>query len=170
MKKLFMVLPLVFLLCFTFSCQKAEEVAEESVVDVEADVEALKKIEEEWGAAFASGDVEKFLSFYTDDAVNIQFNEPPLIGKEANRGILQQLFDQFTMEVDGTLEDVQVSCDLAFTRGTNTGVRTPKAGGESIKFKTNWVTIYRKQSDGTWKCICNTLSDENLISPIQSEE
>ena len=29
MKKLLMVLPLVFLLCFTFSCQKAEEVAEE---------------------------------------------------------------------------------------------------------------------------------------------
>jgi hypothetical protein len=26
MKKLFMILPLVFLLCFTFSCQKAEEV------------------------------------------------------------------------------------------------------------------------------------------------
>ncbi len=32
MKKLFMVLPLVFLLCFTFSCQKAEEVAEEAPV------------------------------------------------------------------------------------------------------------------------------------------
>jgi hypothetical protein len=29
MKKLLMVIPLVFLLCFTFSCQKAEEVAEE---------------------------------------------------------------------------------------------------------------------------------------------
>ena len=29
MKKLFVILPLVFLLCFTFGCQKAEEVAEE---------------------------------------------------------------------------------------------------------------------------------------------
>jgi hypothetical protein len=29
MKKLLLILPLVFLLCFTFSCQKAEEVAEE---------------------------------------------------------------------------------------------------------------------------------------------
>ena len=37
MKKLFMVLPLVFLLCFTFSCQQGEE---EAVVDVEADAEA----------------------------------------------------------------------------------------------------------------------------------
>jgi proline iminopeptidase len=30
MKKLFMILPLVLLLCFTFSCQKAEEVVEET--------------------------------------------------------------------------------------------------------------------------------------------
>ena len=30
MKKLFMILSLVFLLCFTFSCQQGEEVAEET--------------------------------------------------------------------------------------------------------------------------------------------
>jgi pimeloyl-ACP methyl ester carboxylesterase len=34
MKKLFIVLPLVFLLCFTFGLQQGEEVAEEPVVDV----------------------------------------------------------------------------------------------------------------------------------------
>jgi hypothetical protein len=37
MKKLLMILPLVLVLCFTFSCQKAEEVAEEPAVDVEAE-------------------------------------------------------------------------------------------------------------------------------------
>jgi hypothetical protein len=35
MKKLFMVLPLVFLLCFTFSCQQGEEVAEEVIAEQE---------------------------------------------------------------------------------------------------------------------------------------
>ena len=40
MKKLLMILPLVILLCFTFGCQKGEKVAEEPVVDVEADKEA----------------------------------------------------------------------------------------------------------------------------------
>jgi hypothetical protein len=42
MKKLLMVIPLVILLCFTFSCQKGEEVAEEPVVDISADIEACK--------------------------------------------------------------------------------------------------------------------------------
>jgi hypothetical protein len=34
MKKLLLIVPLVSLLCFTFSCQKAEEVAEEPAVDI----------------------------------------------------------------------------------------------------------------------------------------
>lgn len=44
MKKVFMVLPLVFLFCFTFGCQKALEVAEEPVVDVEAEKQIVAKL------------------------------------------------------------------------------------------------------------------------------
>jgi len=35
MKKLFLIIPLVLLLCFTFSCQQAEEVAEEGLTEEE---------------------------------------------------------------------------------------------------------------------------------------
>jgi len=170
MKKLLMIIPLVILLCFTFGCQQGGEVAEEPAVDVEADVEALKKIEEEWAAANTSGDIDKLVSFFTDNAVNIPPNEPALIGKEAIRDWFQQYFDQFTMEEDGTIVDVQVASDLAFTRGAFTSIQTPKAGGESLKSNGSWVTIYRKQSDGTWRCICNIWSDESLVSPTQSKE
>jgi uncharacterized protein (TIGR02246 family) len=170
MKKLLTVIPLVFLLCFTFSCQQGGEVAEEPAVDIEADTTALKKIEEEWSAASISGDIDKLVSFFTDNAVHIPPNEPARIGKEAIRSWFQQLHDLFTMEQEGTLEDVQVSGDLAFTRGAGTIIFTPKAGGESLKVKDHWVTIYRKQSDGTWKCICNIWSYDSLVSPTQSEE
>jgi uncharacterized protein (TIGR02246 family) len=170
MKKSLMIIPLVILLCFAFGCQQGEEVAEETAVDVEADITALKKIEEEWAAANTSGDIDKLVSFFTDNAVNIPPNEPALIGKEAIRDWFQQYFDQFTMEEDGTVVDVQVSGDLAFTRGTFTSIQTPKTVGESLKSNGSWVTIYRKQSDGTWRCICNIWSDESLVSPTQSEE
>ena len=43
MKKLLIILPLVFLLCFTLVCQKAEEVAEEPAVDVEAEKQILEE-------------------------------------------------------------------------------------------------------------------------------
>ena len=44
MKKLLMIIPLVFLLCFTFGCQQAEEVAEESVeTNQNADEAAIRE-------------------------------------------------------------------------------------------------------------------------------
>jgi hypothetical protein len=46
MKKLLLILPLVFLLCFTFSCELRKERDEEPAMDVEAlsaeDVAAIK--------------------------------------------------------------------------------------------------------------------------------
>jgi uncharacterized protein (TIGR02246 family) len=170
MKKLLMVLPLVLLLCFSFSCQYGEEVAEEPVVDVELDIEAIKKINDEFDAAFNAGDVERIIAIFADDAVRIPPNAPPLIGKEAIRAYFQQHFDQFASEQESILVDYKVSGDLAFTRGTWKNIVTPKAGGESRTVNGSWVSIYRKQSDGTWKCICNIWSDESLVSPTQSEE
>jgi uncharacterized protein (TIGR02246 family) len=109
MKKLLMILPMVFLLCFTYGCQQSEEVAEEPAVDVAADLEAIKKISDEWSAAFNAGDIDKLVSLFTDDAVRIPPNKPILIGKEAIRGWIQWLFDQVTMEHESELVDVKVS-------------------------------------------------------------
>jgi len=165
MKKLLIVIPLVILLCFTFSCQQGEEVAEEPVVDVEADIEAVKKIGDEFNTAFNAGDTDKLVSIYTDDAVRIPPNEPALIGKEAIRGRFQRLFDQFTVEHESVVVDVKVSGDLAFFRGTWTTIDTPKDGGEPLKFNGNFVSIIQKQPDESWKTICNSWSNEQLILP-----
>jgi pimeloyl-ACP methyl ester carboxylesterase len=44
MKKLYMILPLALIFCFTFSCQQGEEVAEKLPVDVEASEEGVKPL------------------------------------------------------------------------------------------------------------------------------
>ena len=85
MKKLFMVLPLVFLLCFTFSCQQGEEVAEEPVVDVEADIAAIESLTNQVMNAWNEGDFEAFMATIADDAVHMPPGYPILIGKEAIR-------------------------------------------------------------------------------------
>jgi uncharacterized protein (TIGR02246 family) len=169
MKKLFMVLPLVFLLCFTFGCKQAEEVAEEPVVDVEADVEALKKINEEYEATFSAGDIDKFVSLFTEDAVRFPASGPTLIGKIAIRDWLQQIYDQNTVELKQVLVDFKVSGDLAFYHGTWTTTNTPKNGGEPFKLNGNVIVIMQKQADGAWKIICNGWSNEELIRPWEKK-
>ena len=67
MKKLLMDLPLVFLLCLTFSCQKAEEVAEEPAVDIGAEkAEILETMKKSFGG-LNNQDIQAHLSTLADD-------------------------------------------------------------------------------------------------------
>ncbi len=170
MKKLPTVIPLVILLCFTFGCQQGEEVAEEPAVDVEADKEAIKKITDDFNAALNAGDIDKLVSLFTDDAVRIPPNEPALIGKEAIRGLFQQQLDQFTVQNEGVIVDLKVSGDLAFFRGSWTSINTPKDGGEPLNYNGSYVSVIQKQPDGSWKTICNSWSNEQLILPSPEQE
>jgi len=170
MKKFLTIIPLVFLLCFTFGCQQGEEVTEEPAVDVEVDKEAIKKITDDFNAALNAGDIDKLVSLFTDDAVRIPPNEPALIGKEAIRGLFQQQLDQFTVQNEGVIVDLKVSGDLAFFRGSWTSINTPKDGGEPLKYNGSYVSVIQKQPDGSWKTICNSWSNEQLILPPPEKE
>ncbi|MGD8539100.1 MAG: SgcJ/EcaC family oxidoreductase [Candidatus Aminicenantes bacterium] len=170
MKKLFMVLPLVFLLCLTFGCQKAEEVAEKPVVDVEAEKEAVKRFNDEWDAAMNAGDIEKLVSFFTDDGVRIPANGPALIGKGAIRDSFQRQFEQYSVEQKTVVEDIRMSGELGFFRATWTSLVTFKDKGDTRNVNGSFISIVQKQLDGSWKTICNSFSLEQLIFPPPEPE
>jgi len=69
MKKLLMILPLVLVFCFAFGCQKADEVAEEPAVDVEAERAAVSQAIEAWNTANNSKDLEGMLALVAEDAL-----------------------------------------------------------------------------------------------------
>ena len=169
MKKLLTILPLVFLLCFTFGCQKAEEVAEEPAVDVDAMTYMIQKINDEFDTASNAGDIDKVVSLFTDDAVRIPATGPALVGKEAIRDWFQQIFDQYTLNQKNVLVDFKVSGELLFYRGTYTTTNTPKEGGEPLQLNGDFFVVMQKQSDGSWKTICNGWSNEQLIKPWEVE-
>ncbi len=59
------------------------------------------------------------------------------------------------MEVDNIAQDVVVSGDWATVRGTYTATFTPAAGGGPISESGKWMSFFKRQSDGTWKVMCN---------------
>ena len=171
MKKLLMILPLVFLLCFTFGYQQGEEVAEEPAVDVEADVEALKNMTDEWVVLFNAGDFEKLMTFYyAENAVGMDANQPIIVGREAILADYKKTREMYDSHVDSSIvEDVRVSGDIAIVRGNDTGTITLKGGGEPTKSDYKWVDIFERQPDGTWKCIIG-IGNSNLPLPTQPEK
>ena len=70
MKKLLMILPLVILLCFAFGCQKqAEEVAEEPVVDVEAEKQNAEEVVRNFYDAAFAHNYQGIRDLCTDDYI-----------------------------------------------------------------------------------------------------
>ena len=169
MKNTFMVILLVLLLCFAIGCQQGGEVAEEPKPDVEADIQAIKDSIAELNTAVNSGDYDRGLALYADNAVEIWPNEPAESGKEAIRSRSQQLFDELTLQDVYTVKDIKVSGDLAVAHFLWSTTVKFKANGKSDETNGNWIMVFGKQSDETWKVIYSIWSDESLVSPTQAE-
>ena len=167
-----MVLPLVFLLSFTFSCQEqVEEVAEEPAVDVEADVKALKALSDKFDALLNAGDSEGLVALnYANDAVRMPPDEPMVKGKAAILEWFKQEAEQYTLQIDNVPEEVQVDGDLAFMRGTFSGTATPNAEGEPFQVKGKWMAAYKRQVDGSWKVIADIFNRDNPLPVLPEKE
>ena len=169
MKKLLMVISLVFLFCITFSCEQGERVLVEPKAEVEADIQAIKDIISELNAALNTGDSERYLPFYSDNIVEIYPNEPAYVGKEVIRNRDQEMFDEMILNDVYTVQDVKVSNDLAVAHFNWSTTVQFKATGKSDETKGNWIMVFERQPDRSWKIIYSIWSDEGLVRPAQAE-
>jgi ketosteroid isomerase-like protein len=151
MKKLFMILPLVLLLCVSFGCQQAEEVAEEPAVDVEADVKAIKSLIDDTSRAWYEGDYEGYMETIDEEAMFLSPNYPAIEGLETLRSIYQTELGSNNYELTITTEEILVSGDLAYSLGIWKGTVNPKDGSEPYVFNNKNLVIYKRQVDGSWK-------------------
>lgn len=168
MKTSLLAVSLVFLLCFAFGCQKAEEVAEEPTVDVEADIAAIKDLLDEFEASLNAGDMEKLVSLnYAEEAVSFPFDQPMLRGKTEILSWFKKEAEPKTFQLDYVAEDVHVEGGLAYMYGTASGTVTPKATGEPMGVKAKWLAVYKRQVDGSWKVIADSYHRD--YPPLEKE-
>lgn len=131
------------------------------------DVTALKAMSTAWGTAQTAGDVAALADLFANDAVRLGPNAPIEIGKEAIRASLQAYFDKYRDEAVNSAEDVRVIGDLAIARGIWKSVSTPKLPGAAvIDDKGKWVSVYRRQPDGSWKIIIDTYSSDMPVVQV----
>jgi len=136
-------------------------------VDIEADIEAIKNLTEEYDAAINSGDLDSWMSLYADDAVRMQPNMPALFGKDSIRSVMQSFFENYTIDLKETTEEVIVAGDWAFARGTYNYTITPKVGGEPSRDSGKWVAFNKRQPDGSWRIYRNIFNSNLPFSGAQ---
>src|SRR5213594_4404335 len=90
---------------------------------------AVNAIWTRYSSSLNAGDLDSWLSLWTDDGVQLPPGEPPVVGKDQIRARNKGVLDKFTVYLSIATDEVGVAGDWAFARGTYTATLNPKKGG-----------------------------------------
>lgn len=128
------------------------------VVNVENERENMLEADRAFSRlSVESGIYEAFDQFMADSAMMLRDQSHPIIGRERIR-------DLFTPPPEGTLEwepihaYVAASGDLGYTVGRYT-YTSADTTGEAATAGGYYVTIWKKQTDGSWKYVLDAGTD-----------
>jgi ketosteroid isomerase-like protein len=156
-----LVLTLAFALAAAAVCLAGDTKAEQ----------ALREADAAWSKAAESKDLDKTLSYYSDDATVLPPNAPAATTKEAIRKVWQDMLATpgFVISWKATKVEVAKSGDLGFVSGTYE-VTMNDASGKPVSEKGKYVEVWKKQADGKWKCGTDTWnSDLPASAPAPAE-
>ena len=92
-----------------------QPVADE-VVSMEAEVEAIRTVHEQFIAAWNAGDLEAILDFYADDIVSVPPNVAAWVGKETIRSVYELVGELYRSELPSTMLPFALSGGSRWTR------------------------------------------------------
>jgi ketosteroid isomerase-like protein len=131
---------------------------------MEADADAKAKSEAarndllrrdgEWAASAGTTDVEKIVSYWSDDAVVTPPHEVPVAGKPAIRKFVDESLKVpgFSVRWKPAEAVVSSSGDLGYTTGENV-FTFPDATGKVAPHPGRYVTVWKKDDAGQWRCV-----------------
>jgi ketosteroid isomerase-like protein len=115
--------------------------------------QTLRDLDAQWSAAAGAKDLDKTVSFYSDDAIVMPPNASAARTKEAIRKLWQDLIASpgFVISWKATKIEVAKSGDLACLSGTYEFTMND-ASGKPVNDHGKYVEVWEKQADGKWKC------------------
>lgn len=134
--------------------------------DPAAEGAKLLRRDAEWAdLAVAGKDVEKVVSYWSDDAVLIFPGQPILEGKAAIRAYVSASFATPGFKIHWVSEKPAFSPDgkLAYMRGTNE-LTVPGPNGTPITLHLQGISIWRIDADGEWRCVVDISNEQSAAA------
>lgn len=130
------------------------------------DVKAILELERRAREAAEAKDLERYVSFYADDASLFWPGAPMVTGRAAIREFMRAFLSMpaFSLSFETAKVDVSRAGDLAYSYGTNK-VTLVDPIGNKMKDRGKYLTVYRKQPDGTWKVMAD-MGNSDLPAPV----
>ena len=122
---------------------------------------AIREAISAWSQAAAAKDLNKCVSFYTDDASLLPLNAPIATGKDQIREVWSQLLSSpaYGLSWRPTKIEVAQSADLAYEMGTF-DLTVADQTGKSSASPGKYVIAWKKQANGEWKAAADIFNTD----------
>lgn len=148
-----LLLPLVAL-AVTGACTHAS-------FDVTAEQQKLLRRDADWADAAAAGkDLEKIVSYWSDDALVIEPGQPVYEGKAAIRAYVAASLKTPGFKIHWVSEKPVFSPDgrMAYMLGVDE-MTVPGPAGALVTLHMRGVSVWRRGSDGEWLCVVDIANE-----------
>ncbi len=115
------------------------------------DVNAIKKMGDEFFAGVNTGDLARRMSTMDADAIIMPPNRPSIVGREEIRRLSKSYSEIYEEKCTLVYDEVETSGNWGFARATVTGTRISRSGGTVEKVSFNNLWIVKRQADGKWR-------------------
>ncbi|MEE8191371.1 MAG: SgcJ/EcaC family oxidoreductase [Gemmatimonadales bacterium] len=119
--------------------------------DTETDAAAIRAVLADFDALANAGNAAGIAELYAEDAIQMPPDAPSRVGRGAILASMEETFGANTLQLTSIADEIEVAGDLAFVRITWDEGITPKAGGDTEQMHGNWLVIFKRQADGSWK-------------------
>jgi uncharacterized protein (TIGR02246 family) len=128
-------------------------------VDIAAEEATIRSTDGNWLSAATAHDLERTVSFWSDDAVILAPGGPPIRGKQAIHKYVTNAFATPGFSITWKTDQVEISKsgDLAYATGTDS-ISVTGPHGKPDTVENNSLAIWKKQPDGSWKCIVDVMT------------
>jgi ketosteroid isomerase-like protein len=133
--------------------------------------QALRDLDAQWSAAAGAKDLDKTVSYYSDDAIVMPPNAPGATTKDAIRNIWKDLLASPGLAVSWKATRVEVAQpgDMASLSGTYE-VTMNDASGKSVPDRGKYLEVWKRQANGKWKCVADIWNSDLPASAAAASE
>jgi len=138
-------------------------------VDIAKEEQAIRAKETAWMDAYNRHDAKGLAAQYEEDA-SLASNGARLMTDSVGRGLfLETMGKDPALKVDFASDRIIVAAsgELASSRGHYTMTYTDPATKQPKTESGNYLTVYRKAADGTWKAVEDFTTPGAAVTPAQ---
>jgi ketosteroid isomerase-like protein len=148
-------LPLITLALYMLTACSAP-----TTIDTQGEAQKLMQASRDWAIAAKERNIDKVLGYWQDDAVMFSPSQPILKGKQAISEMVKASYADSSFSISWEPVSAEISNDGSMGYIIEKSTISFKDSTGFVTHKLNAVSIWKKQTDGSWRNVVDMTTPE----------